>query len=74
MMPAAMWGFCLLFNVETAAKTIAVLFAALPGSALSFILARQLGGDSKLMAGIVTVQTCFSVLTLPTILALIMAS
>lgn len=73
LMPTVMWFFCLVFAVDTSAKTIAILFAALPGSALSFILARQLGGDSKLMAGIVTVQTCFSVATLPVILALAMA-
>ena len=73
LMPAIMWGFCLIFPVDATAKTIAILFAALPGSALSFILARQLGGDSKLMAGIVTVQTCFSLVTLPSILAVVMA-
>lgn len=47
----------------------AVLFAALPGSASSYILARQLGGDSELMAAIVSAQIMLSPLTLPLFLS-----
>ena len=50
--------------------TVAVLFNALPCSASSYALARQMGGDHGLMAGIITVQTLLSALTLPLVLAL----
>ncbi|MDQ2101743.1 AEC family transporter [Azospirillum isscasi] len=50
--------------------TVAVLFNALPCSASSYALARQMGGDHRLMAGIITVQTLLSALTLPLVLAL----
>ncbi|MEW6428442.1 MAG: AEC family transporter [Thermodesulfobacteriota bacterium] len=49
----------------------AVLFGALPGSASSYILAKQLGGDHELMAAIITGQTAASLLTLPVVLALL---
>lgn len=64
VMPGIMWLFCFLFKVPSNFTAIAMIFAALPGSALSFILAKQLGGDSRLMANIVTVQTCLSIVTL----------
>ncbi len=70
-MPAVMWMFCILFKVPAKFTAIALIFAALPGSALSFILAKQLGGDSRLMANIVTVQTCLSIVTLPLLLSVI---
>lgn len=46
-----------------------VLFFALPTAPTSYILARQLGGDSHLMAGIITLQTLLSALTLPLVVA-----
>jgi hypothetical protein len=47
---------------------VAVVFAALPTAVSAFILARQLGGDTTLMASIITVQTIVSALTLPLML------
>ncbi len=38
---------------------------------LSHVLARQLGGDARLLAGIIAVQTALSMLTLPLVLALL---
>ena len=52
-------------KVETA---VLVLFFALPCAATAYVLARQLGGDAHLMAGIVTLQTLLSALTLPLVL------
>lgn len=71
VMPAVMWIACSVFRVAPLPTAVAVLFGALPGSALSFILARQLGGDSRLMAGIVTIQTCVSMVTIPIVLSLL---
>ncbi len=44
---------------------ILLLFAAAPASVSSYILARQMGGDAKLMAGIITWQTVLSMVTIP---------
>lgn len=70
--PLLVWLFCLLLEVPTQATQVAVIFAALPGSALSSILARQMGGDTALISGITTAQTLAAALTLPLILYLIM--
>jgi malonate transporter len=71
LLPGLMWVACYLFQADKLSTAIAVLFGALPGSPLSYILAKQLGGDSKLMATIVTVQTGVSMFTLPVVVALV---
>jgi predicted permease len=50
---------------------LAVLFAALPTAPSAYILARQMGGDAHLMAGLLTLQTVMAVLTLPLAIALL---
>lgn len=72
VLPLFMYTASLALNIPAPAAAIAVLFAALPGSPTSYILARQLGGDSLLMANIVTAQVILSMLTLPVIMAMIM--
>lgn len=44
---------------------VALLFGAVPTSASSYTLARQMGGDAPLMAAIVTLQTILVFMTLP---------
>jgi predicted permease len=70
MLPLLVWMVAQVLNADIMTTAIAVLFAALPGSPSSYILARQLGGDSSLMASIVTVQIVVSMLTLPVATAL----
>jgi malonate transporter len=70
-MPLLMWLSCNLFGVDKLSTAVAVLFAALPGSPLSYILAKQLGGDSRLMSSIIAVQTGISMVSLPLILSLV---
>lgn len=65
LMPVLMAAACAVLGVEGLPRTVALLFAALPGSPVAFILARQLGGDFRLMASIVTVQVIISLFTLP---------
>ncbi|MBA1145545.1 AEC family transporter [Ectothiorhodospiraceae bacterium WFHF3C12] len=50
---------------------VVVLFGALPTATSAYILARQLGGDGPLMAGLLTAQTLAAVLTLPVTLVLL---
>jgi len=58
---------CVLYDVPESARLIAVLFTALPTATSSYILARQMGGDARLMASIITVQTLVAMATLPAV-------
>jgi len=71
MLPALMWTAAHVMHISPMGTSVAVLFAALPGAPTSFILARQYGGDSRLMANIITVQVLISMITLPVIMAMI---
>jgi malonate transporter len=42
-----------------------LLFQALPTASSSYIMARQLGGDAPLMAGIIASQTLLAAVALP---------
>lgn len=50
---------------------VAVLLAALPTATSSYILARQLGGDAPLMAGIISGQTLLAMITIPVLLGIL---
>ena len=56
---------CQFFGVTGLSMTVVVLYASLPVSATSYVLARQLGGDTTLLAGIITATTVFAVATMP---------
>jgi malonate transporter and related proteins len=71
LMPAATALACLLLGITGVAAAIAVLFTAVPISASSYVLARQLGGDAPLMAGLITLTTIAAALTMPLVLALL---
>jgi predicted permease len=71
LMPFLMWLSCTLFGVDNLSTAVAVLFAALPGSPLSYILAKQLGGDTRLMSSIIAMQTGISMVSLPIIISLV---
>jgi malonate transporter len=71
LLPVLMWLACTLLGVDNLSTAVAVLFAALPGSPLSYILAKQLGGDTKLMSSIIAVQTGVSMISLPVVIALV---
>lgn len=55
-------------SLETA---ILVLFFALPTAPTAYVLTRQLGGDSHLMAGLITLQTLLAGLSLMLVMALV---
>lgn len=71
VLPALTYGACLAFGVSGLAVTISVLYAALPNSATSYVLARQMGGDTALLAGSITASTLLAMLTLPLIAVLL---
>jgi len=71
IMPAATALFCRLLGVEGLTAAAAILFNAVPISASSYVLARELGGDAPLLAGLITLTTIAALLTMPLLLALL---
>lgn len=50
---------------------ILVIFSSMPTASSSYILAKQLGGDTKLMSSIITLQTLVSIFTIAVIIQII---
>jgi malonate transporter len=67
-MPVATLAACLALGLHGPAAATALLFQALPTASSSYIMARQLGGDAPLMAGITAVQTVLAGLSMPIML------
>lgn len=65
VLPAFTWLIADAMGVEGLSFVAMMLFASLSGSASSYVLAREMGGDSKLMAGIITATTIGAMLTMP---------
>lgn len=61
----------LALGVQGTALAIAVLFNAMPASVSSYALASQLGGDTRLMAAIITSQTLLAMISLPIFLLML---
>ncbi|MCC6469868.1 MAG: AEC family transporter [Alphaproteobacteria bacterium] len=71
LLPLATGALCAMLGVHGATASVAVLFNGCPASASSYILTRQLGGDHRLMAGIITVETVVAMVTLPLLMLLV---
>lgn len=69
-MPALTFGAGYLLGLDPLARSVCVLYAALPVAASSYVLARQMGGDAHLMAGIVTATTLAAALTIPLVVGI----
>jgi malonate transporter and related proteins len=69
VLPAATALACRLFGIDPLSAAAAVLFTAAPISASSYVLARQLGGDASMMAGLITITTIAAIGTMPLVLA-----
>lgn len=67
-MPLATLAFAMLFGLEGPALTTALLFQTLPTASSAYIMARQLGGDAPLMAGITALQTVLALVAIPVVL------
>lgn len=73
LMPLATAPICFWLGLEREAIIVAVLFQALPTASSSYVMARQLGGDAELMAGIVAFQTIVAIAAVPAVLLLLNA-
>jgi hypothetical protein len=69
--PLAAWVLAGMIGVTGIYRDAAVLFAALPASPTSFILASRMGGDGPLVARILAIQILTCVATLPLWLAIL---
>lgn len=65
VLPVVALCFSYLFGADAEARLAAIIYTAIPVSVSSFILARQMGGDHRLMAQIITFQTLAAMVTLP---------
>ncbi len=59
------------FGLEGAERTVVIICGTVPGATSSYVLARQLGGDATLMAGMVTASTLAALITMPALLWLL---
>jgi predicted permease len=70
-LPLLAFALAGLWQLDLLTTSVVVIFAAVPTATSAYILARQMGGDAELMAGIITAQTLISMLTLPVVLILL---
>jgi len=68
VMPFATVLACQAFGLHGPAAATALIFQVLPTASSSYIMARQLGGDAPLMAGIIAAQTILAGLAIPLVL------
>jgi malonate transporter and related proteins len=68
MMPIATLVLASTFGLQGPALTVALLFQSLPTASSAYIMARQLGGDAHLMAGITAAQTILAIPLIPFII------
>ncbi|MFV5490814.1 AEC family transporter [Acinetobacter sp. ASP199] len=71
LMPLLGLGVCKMLGISTLTTQVLVLFFALPTASASYVLTKVLGGDSELMAKVISVQTVVAGLTLPLLLTFI---
>lgn len=69
VLPVGMYWLAGLLGGDRMAQGLALLAGASPGAAASYVMARQMGGDAPLMAGVVALTTVASAFTIPILLA-----
>ena len=67
-MPLVTVGVAVWLGLAGDALTTALLFQVMPTASSAYILARQLGGDAPLMAGITATQTVLALVAVPLVL------
>ncbi len=68
--PAAMWGMAMLLGASPMAAAVAAGVGSTPTAAAGYTLSREMGGDARLMAAIITATTLLSFITMPIAIAL----
>lgn len=70
VLPVLTFLLCQGFGVEGTTAAVAVLYASMPNSATAYVMARQMGGDTVMLAGSITATTLAAALTMPLMLGL----
>lgn len=65
LLPALTGLACLAFGIDGLPLAVSVIYGTAPCSASSYVLARQMGGDAELMAGIITATTLAAMVAIP---------
>ena len=65
VLPLAAAQVCAWSGVSPAVTLAACFYCALPTAPNAYIMARQLGGDARLMASLITMQTLLAAITIP---------
>jgi malonate transporter and related proteins len=63
--PTLTYGACLLIGAPPLPTAVAVGIASTPTAAAAYTFAREMGGDARLMAAIITATTILSFVTMP---------
>jgi predicted permease len=71
LFPLVMYVLAYMFGIDGIEMSVLMLFASMPTAISSYILAKELGGDTKLMSSIVTVQTLLSFVTVAIVVKLL---
>lgn len=56
---------CLLFGVSAPVALAATFYCALPTAPNAYIMSKQMGGDARMMASLITLQTLLAAVTVP---------
>jgi len=65
VLPVVASRICAAFGVSEPVTLAACFYCALPTAPNAYIMARQLGGDARLMAAMITLQTLLAAATIP---------
>lgn len=65
LLPLAAAWVCAGLGISGPAALAAIFYCALPTAPNAYIMARQLGGDARLMAALITLQTLLAAITIP---------
>jgi predicted permease len=71
LLPALAWTTCHWSGIDPVMTAAVTMFFALPTAPASYLLARQLGADADLMAGLVVAQSVLALLILPAMVLLV---
>lgn len=71
ILPLIMFGISYLLELDKMQTAVLILFASMPTASSGYALARELGGDLKLISSIISIQTLLSALSIFTFLKLI---
>lgn len=65
ILPIITYLLCLQFEIPMDVTVAVCFYAGLPAAPNAYIMARQLGGDARLMASLITSQTLLAMITVP---------